>query len=312
MSSLQWRDWSCTVRVVLADGRPADEAPPAALAHVVEDAVRSLMGEVAHAVSRFHPDTDLLRVNDAAGRLVPVAPLTLELVQVALDAARSTDGACDPTVGAHLLAAGYDVDIDELRDREVPADREAPLRRADWRSVRVDRGLGLVGVPAGLRLDLGASAKAWTADAAASRVHRGTGLAALVSLGGDLAVAGPAPAWPVLVGEHEGGAGEVLRLDRGGLATSSTRGRRWSAPDGERHHVIDPRTGRPADGPFRTVSVLAESCVAANVLTTAALVWGAEAPARLDGHAARLVATDGTVTTTSAWPASEPWTGAAA
>ena len=312
MSALQWRDWSCTVRVVLADGRPAHEGPPAALAADVEDAVRSLMGEVARAASRFHPDTDLLRVNDGAGRLVPVSALTLELVEVALDAARRTDGACDPTVGQHLLNAGYDVDIDAVRGRDRSTGRPGPVRPADWRAVRVDRDLVRVGVPAGLRLDLGATAKAWAADTAASRVHRGTGVATLVALGGDLAVAGPASGWPVLVGEHEGGPGDVVHLDHGGLATSSTRGRRWVGPDGERHHVIDPRTGQPTDGPFRTVSALAESCVDANVLSTAALVWGLEAPDRLAAHPARLVAADGTVTTTTGWPVGEPWTGAAA
>jgi thiamine biosynthesis lipoprotein len=310
MSALQWQDWSCTVRVVVADGRPATEPPAPALATGVEHAVRSLMGEVERAVSRFRPDTDLARVNEGAGRLVPVGRLTLDLVDVALEAARLTHGACDPTIGAHLLAAGYDDDFERL-----PATGRSgalPVRHADWTAVRVDRVLGRVGVPAGLRLDLGATAKAWAADASAGRVHRGTGLAALVALGGDLAVAGDGVDWPVVVSEHEGGAGEVIQVSGGGLATSSTRGRRWCLDDGEAHHVIDPRTGRPTDGPVRTVSVLAESCVRANTLSTAALVWGADADERLAGHGARLVADDGTVRTTDGWPEGQPWAEAAA
>lgn len=310
MSSLQWRDWSCTVRVVVADGRPADVVPAPALAVEVETAVRSLMGEVERAASRFRPDTDLVRVNTRGGTLVPVRPLTVDLVEVALAAARRTSGACDPTVGAHVVAAGYDADIDVLHTRGARPGR-APARPPDWTSVRVDRTLGRVGVPAGTRLDLGSTAKAWAADTAAARVHRGTGFSTLVAIGGDLAVSGGED-WPVVVSEHEGGPGEVVHLGGGGLATSSTRGRRWSVDGHERHHVIDPGTGQPTDGPIRSVSVLAERCVLANTLSTAALVWGADAPARLAEHAARLVDNDGSVRTTAGWPVGRPWTGVAA
>ncbi|MEO6512368.1 MAG: FAD:protein FMN transferase, partial [Nocardioides sp.] len=174
---------------------------------------------------------------------------------------------------------------------------------ADWTSVRVDRTLGRVGVPDGLRLDLGAVAKAWTADEAARRLHQSLGVPALVAVGGDVAVAGRGPAWPVLVGEIEGEDGDVLNLAGGGVATSSTRGRRWSDGGAERHHVIDPRTGAPTAGPVRTASVLAETCVIANALSTAALVWGDDALPRLAGHAARLVRDDGSVVLTAAWPA---------
>ncbi|GAA3653235.1 FAD:protein FMN transferase [Nocardioides ginsengisoli] len=305
MSALQWRDWSCTVRVVLGDGRPGT-------AGTAEHLVRSLMDDVARSVDRFTSTSDVSRVNAAAGRLIPVRPLTLDLVELALRAARDTDGACDPTVGRHVEAAGYDVDIAALRTdiRAVPLARERP-RSADWRAVRIDQRLGLVGVPAGLGLDLGATAKAWTADEAAARLERELGVPALVGLGGDVAVAGDAE-WPVLVSEREGGPGEVVTLHRGGLATSSTLVRRWRTVEGERHHVIDPRTGRPSAGAVRTASVLAESCLAANVLSTAALVWGSDARERLRTQAARLVDADGRVVRTGAWPSARPEGGAVA
>lgn len=302
MSALRWQDWSCTVRVVIADGRPAAAAPDAELASRAEGIVRALMDDVAEACSRFTPDSDLSSVNAAAGRLVPVRPLTLELVEVAVGAARRTDGACDPTVGRHLEAAGYDDDIDVVRRRGGTALPGRAPRPADWTAIRLDRDLRLLGVPAGLALDLGATAKAWTADEAAARVAQELGLPVLVALGGDVAAAGDGPAWPVLVSEREGEPGEVVTLDRGGLATSSTRARRWTAPDGDRHHLIDPGTGRPAASALRTATVAAASCVAANTLSTAALVWGAEAPARLAGHAARWVTADGRVATTDRWP----------
>lgn len=305
MSELQWRDWSCTVRVVLADGLPAGAPPRRPTAERAEWLVRGLMGDVALSVSRFRPDSDLSRVNDTAGRLVPVRRLTLDLVDVALAAARRTQGACDPTIGRQLLAAGYDDDIEILRVRGA-APTAGERGAADWAAVRVHRELGLVGVPTGVALDLGATAKAWTADEAAARLTRTLGVPALVALGGDVSANGPGPAWPVLVSEHEGGPGETVTLVGGGLATSSTRGRRWATPDGEGgHHLIDPRTGAPTEGPFRTASVLASSCVEANTFSTAALVWGSDALDRLGPYAARLVDTTGRVVRTSAWPRDE-------
>jgi thiamine biosynthesis lipoprotein len=306
MSALQWRDWSCTVRVVVSDGRPATEAPRGDVADVATRVVRDLMGAVERSASRFRRDSDVERVNARPGVLVPVQPLTLTLVDVALGAAISTGGACDPTVGEHVVSAGYDEDIDTVRRRPAttagdPMPVGPPPRPADWRQVRLDRLLGRVGVPRGLRLDLGATAKAWTADAAAARVSASLGLPALVAIGGDVAVAGNGPVWPVLVSEQEGDAGQIVTLASGGLATSSTRGRRWWAPGGERHHLIDPRTGLPTRGIFRTASVLADSCVDANALATAALVWGEDAPDRLAGRPARLVRHDGVVVTTGTW-----------
>ncbi len=304
MSELQWRDWSCTVRVVLADGLPAGAPPRRPTAERAEWLVRGLMGDVALSVSRFRPDSDLSRVNDTAGRLVPVRRLTLDLVDVALAAARRTQGACDPTIGRQLLAAGYDDDIEILRVRGA-APTAGERGAADWAAVRVHRELGLVGVPTGVALDLGATAKAWTADEAAARLTRTLGVPALVALGGDVSANGPGPAWPVLVSEHEGGTGEILGLTRGGIATSSTRGRRWATADGEAHHLIDPRSGLPVAGPYRTASVLAGTCVEANALSTAALVWGDEALGRLAPYPARLVDAADRVVTTDAWPGTE-------
>lgn len=302
MSALQWRDWSCSVRVVVDDSRPEAVPPDPAVADRVERVVRTLMDDVALACSRFLPASDISRVNQAAGRLVPVRPLTVELVDLAVEAARLSAGACDPTIGRHLEAAGYDADIDVVRAAGPRRTRDV-ARAADWTAVHVDHDLGLVGVPAGLALDLGATAKAWTADEAADRLARTLDRPVLVALGGDVAVAGDGAGWPVLVSEVEGEAGDVVTLHRGGIATSSTRARRWSGPDGDRHHVIDPRTGRPTESGVRSVTVVATTCVDANTLSTAALVWGADAPRHLVDHTARWVTSDGHVATTAHWPA---------
>lgn len=296
MSTLVWQDWSCEVRVVLADGvdhhrRPADPA-------LVRRVVGGLMDDVAAAIDRFRADSELSRLNAAAPALLPLGPLAFALVDTGLRAAFDTDGACDPTVGAAVVRCGYDADIAVVREcRQL-----APLVAAPapgWSRVLLDHDLRRVGLPAGVRLDLNATAKAWTADEAARRLAARLGTGVLVSIGGDLAVAG-GTLWPILVSEEAGGAGQQVAIDRGGVATSSTVARRWA--DGSRHHLVDPATGLPATGPVRTATVWAPDCAQANALSTAAIVWGETAWDRLQGEAARLVMDDGRVVTTPSWP----------
>ncbi|MBI2243497.1 MAG: FAD:protein FMN transferase [Nocardioides sp.] len=310
MTGRTWRDWSCTVRVVVGGDDPVPD-------RVSDDAariVRELMGDVEAAVSRFRGDSELERVNAAAPRLLPVGPLTQTLVEAALGVARRTDGAVDPTVGGQLLALGYDADLDVVRERPGPTGptARAPRAAADWTRVVVDHDLGRVGVARGLRLDLGATAKAWTADEAARRVSARHRRPTLVEIGGDVAVAGSAAApWRVRVAESADAAGEVVGLAHGGLATSSTTVRRWRSGTGSgsrtgaSHHVVDPATGRPTTGPLRTATVWAPSAVEANTFSTAALVWGEAAAARLAlaGVDARLVDRAGAIRLVGSWPA---------
>jgi len=292
-----WRDWSCTVEVTVTEGRHLDAAV---------DVVRELMAEVDQAASRFRADSELERVNQSAGRLVLVRPLTFRLVETAVRAARLTRGAVDPTLGAALVDLGYDADIALVRDRIAPPAR-ARGAVGRWRAVRLDRTLVRVGVPRGTRLDLGATAKAWAADEAARRIHRRLGCGVLVALGGDLAALGrrPTPPWRVDVAETAGASAARVGLTEGGLATSSVLGRRWTAADGStHHHVIDPSTGRPTAGRWRTATVWAPTALAANVVSTWFLVDEAGARAHLcdRGLAARLVAADGDVCRLGGWP----------
>lgn len=301
--SSSWSDWSCTVRVAVDD----ESALPAAV-----HAVRSQMASVERAASRFSADSDLSRCNSRAGRLTPVSALFVELVQVALAAAEQTGGAVDPTVGTHLAAIGYDDDISVVRARRQAealfVEDAVALRLPDWTSVRIDTTLGLVGVPAGLALDLGATAKAWTADAAAQTVHALTGKAVMVEIGGDVAVQGADDdPFVIRVAERAGEDGDTVALGHGGLTTSTTTARTWLSPEGRAHHIIDPATGSPARGPWRTATVWADSAVGANTASTAAIVMGERAVPWLSEHAptARLVGADGRVHHLAGWPATE-------
>lgn len=295
-ASAVWQDWTCTVRLTVTDPAVLDPA---------RRFLVDLMSEVEQAASRFLATSDLSRVNARAGTFVPVGGRALALVDVALDAAAETEGLVDPTVGRQLLHAGYDRDIELVRGRLVGVSGDRTTPTTDWRQVRVDHELSRVGVPRGVVLDLGATAKPWTADVAAHSIAALHGTGVLVEIGGDLAVAGRTDVpWQVHVSEVAGGSGEQVGLTQGGLATSSTVARAWSTPTGVAHHIIDPRTGRPADGPWRTATVWARCAVDANTASTAAIILGAEAEAYLAELAlpARLVDHEGHVRTVGAWP----------
>ncbi|HZP31390.1 MAG TPA: FAD:protein FMN transferase [Acidimicrobiia bacterium] len=275
-----------------------------------------VLAEIDRSCSRFRDDSELAHVNRAAGRPVPVSRLFLDAVDVALRGARVSAGAVDPTLGRVLRVLGYDRDFRSLAD-DGATPPTTIARIAGWRAVRVDREAGTVRVPADVELDLGATAKAYAADLAAEAVRAAIGGGVLVGLGGDLAVAGDVPAggWCVRVtDDHAAGpdaAGETVAITGGGLATSSTTVRRWTRGRIELHHLVDPVTGGPANGPWRTVSVAAASCVDANIATTSAIVHGEHA---LDWLAdrrlpARLVRRDGSVVRICGWP--EPEAGAA-
>lgn len=297
----RFRAWSSTVRLAVTD----DTAIAEATAHL-----RDLLAEVDAVASRFRRDSALEIANRRPGRPVPVPRVLVGLVRAALDAAAVTDGAVDPTVGTDLAALGYDRDIALVRDREVgpcPLPLPPTSSRPNWRDVRLDDEAGLLTVPAGGALDLGATAKAATADRAAAALAARFSCGVLVELGGDLAVAGPGPharGWSVTVAETEGGPSQRIRLTDGGLATSSTTARAWRQDGAAVHHVLDPRTGRPVDGPWRTVTVAAPSALAANVASTAALVLGDGAVSLLarEGRPARLIATGGAVRVLGGWP----------
>jgi thiamine biosynthesis lipoprotein len=230
--------------------------------------------------SRFCRSSDIARANAAGGRPVEVSDETMLAVTAALDARRRTGGRYDPTVLRAVEAAGYDRDFAAVAARAalgavVPA--EGQPAAAD---VAVDLEAGTVAVGDGAGLDLGGIGKGLAADLVAGALLLARGVrGVLVNLGGDLRAAGGAPTdagWGVAIDDPHRPATTLatLALVDGGVATSSTRRRRWATPHGERHHVVDPTTGSPAAGSLASATVLAATAAEAEVLATAALVAG--------------------------------------
>jgi thiamine biosynthesis lipoprotein ApbE len=295
-----WRALGTTVDLVVTDGNLG----------LARAAVELVLGNVDLAYSRFRPDSELVALNARGGQAIEVSPLLGGAIEASLRAASLTDGLCDPTVGRALRRIGYDDDFAAILSRTDPI-----ILRFEaipgWRIVRFDPLRRVVLVPPGVELDLGSTGKAYAADLAVASALAAMGHGgALVSLGGDVAVAGmePAGGWRVLAAEDSGLApdapGEVIVLPAGGLATSSTTVRRWQRGGVSFHHIVDPRTGRPAESPWRTVSAIAATCVDANAAATAALIRGESGPEWLAelGLPARFVRVNGAVRRVGGWP----------
>jgi thiamine biosynthesis lipoprotein ApbE len=301
-----WPALGTTVRLVVTD--------PARLA-TGRELLASYLAALDLACSRFRADSELAGAERRAGTPVPVSEVLADAVAVALDAAEATDGDLDPTVATRLAALGYDRDF-ELVARDGPPVRLTVRIRPSWRDIRLDRGSRRLNVPPGMRLDLGATAKARAADRAAARLATRLGCGVLVSLGGDIAVGGAPPdgGWRVRIqditrhpDDPPAGPAQLIAMTGGGVSSSGIAARSWRRGGVMLHHILDPRTGLPAPPVWRTVSAVADTAVAANIASTAAIIRGASAPGWLEsrGIPARLVAVDGSVRTIAAWPRPE-------
>lgn len=228
-------------------------------------AIRELFEEWDGVFSRFRPDSELNRINRHPLQVVILSRVFAHAMRAAISAAVATKGLVDPTVGAAVEAAGYDRDFPELGDDERPPGTPSP---GTWRSLRLSGRL--LTRPPGTTLDLNGVVKSLAVDSALELIS-GDGL---VSAGGDVAVRGGS-----LIGLPA--RGEVSLL-AGGMATSGSTKRRWLRGGSVQHHLIDPRTGRPAESRWDEVTVAAGSCVAADVAAKAAFLLSDDGPAWLD------------------------------
>lgn len=224
----------------------------------------SWLRDVERVLTRFDASSELSRLNDAGGRWCEVSGLLFEAVEQSVAAARATEGLFDPTLLPILEALGYDRDfalVRAARSRpDVASTGDAALTRAvagNWRGIELDAANCRIRLPRGTRLDLGGIAKGWAADRALDRFFADYP-DVLLDIGGDIRVRGgpggglAGAAWPIGIGatvERSSASLEtlpVVALGRGGLATSGAGDRWWYSAGQRQHHLIDPRTGLPA------------------------------------------------------------------
>lgn len=296
MQRLEFRAMGCQMLAVV------DSDDPAAADALAQ--APAWFEEWEQCLSRFRPDSELMRLNADAGFWVPLSETLWAVLLAALEAARRTDGIVAPTMLDALLAAGYTRDFAAGAE---PAAAAPPPAAAAWKTIELDPRLRAVRLPEGVHLDLGGIAKGWSADEAARRLAAVA--PALVDAGGDIAVSGPmadGQPWPIGVDNplDPDAPLALLLIGAGGVATSGRDYRRWQAGDGWRHHIIDPRSGRPAATPALTATAVAPSAREAEAAAKLLFILGDEGLARLDarpGYAGMLLRDNGSRMASAGW-----------
>jgi FAD:protein FMN transferase len=232
---------------------------------------------IENILSRFNPDSELSLLNASAGSPFKANSVLFEVVKAALEAARQTGGAFDPTLLDQLEAAGYDRSFEKTAlPRTIPA-RQPPLRKYSWQNIHVDPACSTIYLPAGCRLDLGGIGKGWAVDQVSEILKYSSGFA--VDAGGDIRVGGRQAGgdpWTIGVADpfHENSNLETVELKNGAVCTSTSQRRKWQMSGLWQHHIIDPSTGRPTLSEVVSASVLAPTAVQAETLAKAAIVLG--------------------------------------
>jgi thiamine biosynthesis lipoprotein len=253
--------------------------------------------------SRFLPDSELSRLNRDHRPTVPVSPSMARFVQVAVEVAAFTGGLVDPTLLGEIERAGYD---DHFDSSPVPLGHALALAlerapagadpRSRWREIEVDPAAGTVTRPPGVRLDSGGIAKGLFGDLLADVLAGHESFA--VDAAGDVRLGGRAGlARPVRVASPlDGSVLHVFECTRGAAATSGIGRRSWVGEDGRAaHHLLNPRTGRPAFTGIVQVTALAPRAVEAEARAKAALLSGPDRARTWLDHGGALVYDDGGV-----------------
>jgi len=252
--------------------------------------------------SRFRADSELCRLNRAAGTPVVVSRDTALLVERCMVAWSRTLGSFDPTVHDAMVANGYDRDFSLVCDAFVAGANDLgrePIPAPGLDGTMVDAARGLVWLRPGVHLDAGAIGKGLAADLVCHDLLDVGAAGACVNLGGDLRVSGVPPdgeRWNVSIEDPFDPDRELARvaLTEGAVATSSRVRRTWQQAHERLHHVVDPRTGRPVRGRCAAVTTVARKAWWAEVAATSALL--AVDPLRAPGVTSVLaVDEDGTV-----------------
>ena len=242
----------------------------------IDDVVATL-DHLERCWSRFISTSDISRINVMAGGRLAVDDSTLTLLAAMVEGCQITEGRYDPTVMRALVALGYASSrVDPSRTTLLSGHVSPP---ATLQTLDLHPSSGMVIVPEGLALDPGGIGKGLAADLAVAQLMANGARGALVSIGGDIAMAGDAAddaGWLVDVEHPEPMDGILcsLAVSGGGVATSSTRSRRWILDGVDRHHQIDPKTSKPSTTDLAMVTIIARSGWHAEVHATAAIGLG--------------------------------------
>ncbi len=237
----------------------------------------SMFRLIENILSRFNEDSELSLLNASAGSPFKANSVLFDVVKAALEAAKQTGGAFDPTLLDYLKAAGYDRSFeDSALPRKTPVP-ELPSKRFRWQNIRLDPASSTIYMPPGCHLDLGGIGKGWAVDQISDILKYSPGYA--IDAGGDIRVGGRQASgepWTIGIADpfQENLNIETVELRTGSICTSTSQRRKWQIGGLWQHHIIDPSTGRPTQSEVVSASVLAPSAVQAETLAKAAIILG--------------------------------------
>jgi len=240
---------------------------------------QALIDELEARFTRFSPESELSQLNRATGSWFEASEDLYDLMQQANTYFIQSGGLFDPSILPALQMAGYDKSMDEIRAHGATPHRcdEIP-EKMDFGAVRYDPASGGIFLPPGMQIDLGGIAKGWIAETAALRLACYAKVCA-VNAGGDMFLIGlpeGEKAWQVALEDPRDPDNTlaVLSVGPGAVATSSVTKRRWQLDGQEKHHLIDPRSGEPAETEWLSVTVVAPRATGAEVFAKALLLAG--------------------------------------
>ncbi|WP_168735590.1 FAD:protein FMN transferase [Cohnella fermenti] len=235
---------------------------------------------IEKSLSRFRESSELSALNRSEGRPFLASALLYQATSVADRYFRETGGLFNPYVGRALVASGYSDSLESAKRTAHVANNAAAVPGTPEEPAELDRRMMGIRLHPDVSLDLGGIAKGWSAEQLAGMLQREGVRVGAIDAGGDLALWGtPEGGWEIAIGDPFAEERELahLRLKRSaGIATSSVMKRRWGAAGSERHHLIDPRTMKPADTDLAQVTVLAPTLTEAEVYAKCLLLLGAE------------------------------------
>ena len=269
MQRIDFRAMNCGIAAVIDTELPA--------AGELLNCVPSWFAAWEQCLSRFIASSELSQLNAAHnGDWIRVSPILWDVLQRATWAADWSDGLVSALVGTALEAAGYDRSFEVIRSATTTTHAFAPtVTRLCDGTLELDASRQAVRLPPGAKLDLGGVAKGWAAHNTVQRLSEFG--PALVDAGGDIAMTARADAetWPIEVAHPHGDSSpELLCVPCGGVATSGRDYRRWRTMNAWQHHLIDVRTGQPAQTDVLSATVIAPDVMMAEAAAKTALILG--------------------------------------
>ncbi len=239
---------------------------------------RQLINQNEQRFTRFTETSELAELNRSAGSWFKASAEMFEVIVEAFKLTDETDGLFNPAILPALKQAGYDRSMDEINNSAPREGASKTLEVYDFRMVKLDPGTKSILMPPGMQIDLGGIAKGWIAEQAARKLAQVTEACA-VNAGGDMVLINlpkGEPDWEIGLEnplEPEKDLA-VLHVLPGAVATSSTAKRRWTHNGKQQHHLIDPRTGEPAQTQWLSTTVWAETAAQAEVYAKVLLIAG--------------------------------------